>query len=106
MRTPLHGCAEFSEVFRDAVSNAMIEALGNSGARAIRYYIDPIDYDDVSDFHTRLKAILGPGALALENVIIRQLALQLVVPVLRLRPDDIVKSASLARGIQKAKQEG
>lgn len=100
------GSTKFSAVFRDAVSNAMIEVLGNSGARAIRYYIGPVDYDDPKDFHTRLKALLGPGALALENVIIQQLALLLGVPVFRLKPDDIVKSASLVRGLQKAKQGG
>ena len=106
MHTLPQGSTKFSTVFRDAVSDAMIEALGISGARAIRYYIGPVDYDDVKDLHTRLKALLGPGALALENVIIRQLALLLGLPVFRLKPDDIVKSASLARGMQKAKQGG
>lgn len=106
MRTSPQGSTKFSTVFRDSVSNAMINALGNSAARAILYYIGPADYNDVSDFHTRLKAFLGPGTLALENVIIRQLAFQLGLPASRLKPDDIVKSASLARGMQKAKQGG
>lgn len=84
-------------MFRDSVSQALKEVLGDSCSRAVIYHLGPVDYDDAGDFHARLKAIFGTGVLSLEKVIVEKLALQMGVSVSTLRPDDIVKSVSLAR---------
>jgi hypothetical protein len=73
------------------------EVLGDSGSRAVFHHLGPLDYDDVEGFHAKLRAIFGTGALVLEMAIVQHLAVRIDVPVSTLRPDDIVKSASLAR---------
>lgn len=99
------GRPKFSEVFRDSVQSALKEVLGDSGSRAVIYHLGPVDYDDVEDFHARLKAIFGTGTPSLERVIVDQLALLMDVPVSTLRLDDIVKSVSLARASTKQRKK-
>lgn len=88
-----------ADVFRDSVQSALKEVLGDSGLRATIYHLGPVDYDDAVGLHARLKTIFGTGALSLEMVMVRHLALRLDVPISTLRPDDIVKSVSLARAL-------
>lgn len=90
-----------SDVFRDSVQSALREVLGDSGSRAVIYHLGPVDYDDVEDFHVRLKAVFGTGTTSLERVIVDKLAFLIDVPVYTLRLDDIVKSVSLARASTK-----
>ena len=93
------------EEFRDSVQSALKEVFGDSGSRAVIYHLGPVDYDDVEDFHVRLKAIFGTGTPSLERVIVDQLAILMDVPVSTLRPDDIVKSVSLARASTKQRKK-
>jgi hypothetical protein len=97
---------KFSDVFSEAVPGAMMEVLGDSAARAMSFYLRPLDFDDVEDFQKKLRAILGTGALALEKVIVRHLAHQLEVPASELRPADLAGSASIARGILEKRGKG
>jgi hypothetical protein len=73
------------------------EVLGSSGSLAVFHHLGPLDYDDVESFHAKLKAIFGSGALVLEMAIVQHLAIRMDLPISTLRPNDIVKSASLAR---------
>lgn len=93
------GGEEFSKVFSEVVSSAMTEVLGDTGSRAALYHVGPVEYEDGVGLHARLEKIFGSGALSLETVIVRRLALRVGVPVSKLRPDDIVKSVSLARAL-------
>ena len=83
-----------------------MEVLGDSAARAMSFYLRPLDFDDVEDFQKKLRAILGTGALALERVIVRHLALQLEVPASELKPEDLAGSASIGRGMLEKRGKG
>lgn len=96
----------FSDVFSEAVLGAMAEVLGDSGARAMSFYLRPLDFDDVESFQRKLRAILGTGSPALERVMVRHLASQLEVPSSELRPEDLGGSASIARRMLEKRGKG
>lgn len=69
-------------IVKDSIDLTLRNVLGESGAKAIFFYIGLVDYDrKAREFHVRLLSILGKGAYLMERRIIKDLYERLEIPL-------------------------
>jgi len=87
----------FAAILRDSISEGMTKVLGAGGTQAILYHLDLHEVDDPKKIHDKLFAILGPGTVALERVIVQSLHQSLALCPASGTDGDFAKQVELAR---------
>ncbi len=85
---------EFGELLKEATERGLRNSIGDSAARAVLFHIAMEDWD-VDELNSKLKGLLGNGAISLELVILSELS-TILGEELQLKDQDFVKRVSRA----------